>query len=62
MEPEEIKTAVTKPAGKDIARFEVNTPSKGAKKVELTLTLSKVGSLAVEAKEEGASEGVKLVL
>ncbi|EST07174.1 Heat shock protein 70 family [Kalmanozyma brasiliensis GHG001] len=62
MEPEEIKTAVTKPAGKDIAKFEVTTPAKGAKKVELTLTLSKVGSLTIEAKEEGASEGVKLVL
>ncbi|SOV01900.1 related to SSZ1 - regulator protein involved in pleiotropic drug resistance [Ustilago sp. UG-2017a] len=62
MEPEQIKTAVTKAAGKNIAAFTVPTPAKGVKKVELEITLTKPGSLAVEAKEQGAAEGVRLAL
>ncbi len=62
VEPEQVKTAVTKPAGKRIASFTVDTPSKGGKRVLLELTASKVGALVVEAKEEGAGTGVKLVL
>ncbi|TKY88000.1 hypothetical protein EX895_003096 [Sporisorium graminicola] len=62
LEPEQVKTAVTKPTGKNIALFEVKTPGKGKSKVELELTLTKPGSLVVEAKEQGSSEGVKLAL
>lgn len=62
LEPEQVKTAVTKPSGKNVALFEVKTPGKGASRVELELTLTKPGSLVVEAKEEGSSEGVKLAL
>ncbi|SPO29871.1 related to SSZ1 - regulator protein involved in pleiotropic drug resistance [Ustilago trichophora] len=61
MEPEVVKTAVTKAAAKNIASFAVPTPSKGGKKVELELLITKPGSLIVEAREEGA-EGVKLAL
>ena len=61
LEPEVVKTAVTKPSGKNIASFTVPTPAKGAKKVELSLLLPNPGSLVVEAREQG-SEGVKLAL
>lgn len=62
MEPEEIKTAITKAAGKNIAAFTVPTPAKGGKKVEIELTIVKAGSLNVKAKEEGASDAVTLEL
>ncbi|GAC97887.1 hypothetical protein PHSY_005475 [Pseudozyma hubeiensis SY62] len=62
MEPEQVKTAVTKPSGKNIALFAVKTPGKGKNKVELELTMTAPGKLTVEAKEVGAGEGVKLVL
>ncbi|KAJ9476039.1 Ribosome-associated complex subunit SSZ1 [Pseudozyma hubeiensis] len=62
MEPEQVKTAVTKPSGKNIALFAVKTPGKGKNKVELELTMTAPGKLTVEAKEVGAGEAVKLVL
>lgn len=61
LEPEVVKSAVTKAAGKVLAQFTVPTPAKGAKKVELELVITKPGSLVVEAREQGA-EGVKLAL
>ena len=62
MEPEQIKTAVTKATGKGLAQFTVPTPSKGAKKVQIELVMTKAGSLQVSAKEEGAAEAVTISL
>ncbi|SNX87434.1 related to SSZ1 - regulator protein involved in pleiotropic drug resistance [Melanopsichium pennsylvanicum] len=62
LEPEVVKTSVTKATGKGLASFIVPTPAKGGKKVELELIMTNATSLEISAKEEGAKECIKIAL